>query len=242
MKDTKGICYNQAVNEQSAFAKRLSSIWAPPDFFSFFANFSKRPSLKIKKGNTLFYEGDEPGKLYFIKSGFVKLYRISSEGRSTIVYLYGPGSILAIRALTTAEKRLRHTAEAITDIEVITIPEKDYFDAVSNNPEYLVDLLQVFIDRLNYTERKLEGFILTDATARCASFLFDLVVRFGIKKNGKFELPLSLTHQTIAEFVGSFRETVTIAINRLKKDGILEDQRGKITILNIKKLKEQALI
>ena len=224
------------------FIKRLEKISHPPDFFSFFENFSKRPSLKIKKGNTLFYEGDEPGKLYLIKSGFVKLYKMSPEGRSTIIYLYGPGSILAIRAVTTAEKRLRHTAEAITDLEVITIPEKDYLEAVSNNPEYLVDLLYVFIDRLNHTERRLEGFILTDAMTRVASFLYDLVIRFGIKKDGKIELPLSLTHQTISEFVGSFRETVTVAINRLKKEGILEDKRGKIIILNLQKLKEQVLM
>lgn len=237
------------MNEQNSLVKRLSNIWVAPDFYAFFNKYSKRTPIKIRARQTIFHEGDEPGKIYFIKSGFLKLYRMSPEGRSTIVYLYGPGSILAIRALTTQEKKFKHTAEAITDIEIVSIPEKDYFDAVSKNPEYLVDLLHVFIDRLNYTEKKLEGFILTDTTARVASFLSDVMERFGIpasprgeKKNSKVELPLLLTHQTIAEFVGAFRETVTIAMNRLKKDGALEDHRGKITILNIKKLKEQVLI
>ena len=228
--------------DNTKLRKRLDRLWDQPDFSSFFEQFSKRAPIKIKKGNIIFYEGDIPGKLYFIKSGFVKLYRMSAEGRSTIIYLYGPNSMLALRALTTKEKRLKHTAEAITDAEIITISENEYLDAVTQNPEYLTDLLYLFIDRLNYTERKLEGFILTDTTARVASFLYDIVERFGDIKKQKTELPLPLTHQTIAEFVGAFRETVTIAINRLRKDGVLEDARGKITILNLKKLKDQALV
>ncbi|HVZ11809.1 MAG TPA: Crp/Fnr family transcriptional regulator [Patescibacteria group bacterium] len=225
------------------FMSRLDKIWLPPDFTSFFKKYSggKQPIL-VKSGKTVFYEGDEPRKIYFIKKGFVKMYRMSPEGRSTIIYLYGPGSILAVRALTNEDKQLKHTAEAITDVEIVTISEKDYFEALNKNPEYMVDLLHVFIERLNYTERKLEGFILTDTTARVASFLYDLVERFGTVKNNSATLPVPLTHQTISEFVGAFRETVTVAINRLKKEGILEDKRGKITITNVKKLKQQALI
>ncbi len=198
--------------------------------------------MSIKAGRTVFFEEDEPRKLYFIKKGFIKLFRTSPEGRSTVVYLYGPGSILALRALTSHDKKLKHTAEAMTNVEIITIPEGSYFDTISENPEYIIDLLHAFIERLNFTERKLEGFILTDATARTANFLFDVTERFGVKREKGIEIPLPLTHQTIAEFVGAFRETVTVAMNRLRKEGILDDKRGKITVLSLKKLKQQALI
>ena len=229
--------------QDSKLKKRLEHIWLPPDFSSFFSKYTKRSPLKIKAGKTIFHEGDIPDKLYFVKSGFVKMYRMSPEGRSTIIYLYGPGSILAIRALTMPDKELKHTAEAITDVEIMTMPEKDYIEALVSNPEYIVDLLSVFIDRLNYTERKLEGFILTDSTARVASFLYDLTQRFGKPVGGgKLMIPLPLTHQTIAEFVGAFRETVTVAANRLTKDGVIESKRGKMTILSLEKLKKQALI
>jgi len=221
---------------------RLENIWRKQDFSSFLKKFSTRPHLRIRAGNTIFYEGDQPEKLYFIKEGFVKLYRTSEEGRDTIIYLYGPGSVLGVRALTGKDRLLRHSAEALTEVTVVTIPRDEFIKAASEHPEILIDILHVFIERLNYTERKLEGFILTDSTARVASFLSDLAKRFGVRKNGKIDLPLSLTHQRIAEFVGSFRETVTISVNRLKKEGILKDDRGKITILDIKKLNEHALI
>ncbi len=222
--------------------KRLHRLWSEPDFFAFFKNHAKYRPIRVKKGDTIFFEGDEPRKLYLLEKGFVKLYRMSEEGRDTIIYLYGPGSILAIRALTTREKRLRHSAEAMTDVTVTTMPEEDFLRVLQEYPEHIVDLLAVFIDRLNYTERKLEGFILTDTTARVASFLSDLAERFGEKKDTFITIPVPLTHQQVADFVGAFRETVTVVLNRLKKDGILTQENGHITIFNLRKLKQQALL
>lgn len=220
---------------------RLNRIWQQPDFISFFEAYSKRPPIHIKAGNTFFYEGDEPDRLYFIKEGFVKLHHLSEEGRDSIIYLYGPGTILGIRALTSQDRALKHNAEAITDVTIMSIPRKDYLAIAEEHPEYLIDLLHLFIERLNHTERKLEGFILTDSTARVADFLSECAHRFGVKKDGLITLPIPLTHQRIAEFVGAFRETVTLAISKLVKEGIVTAKRATITIKNLSKLEQYAL-
>lgn len=219
---------------------RLKKLWQKPNFQLFFKEFNKLTPRLIKKGTILFNHGDPLDKLYFILDGFVKLYRLSDEGRETTIYLYGPGSILGVRALTSEDECAKHYAEAITDLKIITLKKSEYIELAAENPELLIDLLHIFIDRLNYTERKLEGFIITDTTARVAYFIADCALRFGKKINSKVEIPLELTHQRIAEFVGSFRETVTLALNKLEKEGILENKRGKITILNLKKLNEFA--
>lgn len=219
---------------------RLNRIWQEPDFVSFFETYSKRPAIHVKAGNTFFYEGDEPDRLYFIKKGYVKLHHLSEEGKDTIIYLYGPGTILGVRALTSEDKALKHNAQAITDVTVISLARKDYLDIIEQHPEYLIDLLHVFIDRLNHTERKLEGFIMTDSTARVADFLAECAHRFGVKKDGMIALPIPLTHQRIAEFVGAFRETVTLAIRRLEKEGAISVKRGEIIIQNLAKLKRVA--
>ncbi|MBI4078877.1 MAG: Crp/Fnr family transcriptional regulator [Candidatus Levybacteria bacterium] len=237
------------MGEQSArILARLLRIWEPPDFIPFFSKTTNRPPHRIKKGTILFNEGDPLERLYLIKEGFVKLYRLSEEGRETTSYLFGPGYVLGLRALTLPDKCARHNAEAITDLEVMTMSHKEYFEAVSSHPEYLLDLMYIFIDRLNYTERKLEGFISTDVTARVANFLADLVSRFCLprqqagrkQKNGGAVLPILLTHQRIAELVGSFRETVTIALNKLEKEGIIKTKKGHISVTNLKQLKELA--
>lgn len=220
---------------------RLSHIWESPDFFSFFKKYSKRPVIKIKKGQTIFYEGDQPEKIYFVQEGFVKLYHLSEDGKDTITYLYGPGSILGLRALTEEKHELKHNAEALTNVSIQCIKRLEYVDILKEHPEFLVDLLHVAIERLNYTEQKLVGFITTDVTARVSAFLHSCALRFCTNKKPPIIIPLPLTHQQIADFVGSLRETVTGTIQYLEKEQIIEIKNKTITILNLKKLEQLAL-
>ena len=77
-----------------------------------------------------------------------------------------------------------------------------------------------------------QGFITTDTTARIAIFLSDVARRFckeAFYKNEVISLPLKLTHQQIGEFVGALRETVTVSLNKLEKEGIIDNKKGKIT-------------
>ena len=226
----------------SALSSRLNNLWKKPDFASFFEKYAKRKPIKIKKGGNIFYEGDQPNKIYFVKKGFVKMFRVAASGRDSIIYLYGPGSLLGVRALTSQDEALKHDAQALTEAEILTITREDYLKILEDNPEYLVDLLHVFIGRLNYTERKLEGFVLSDTSARIASFMTDCAHRFGEKKGKDIVLPLPLTHQTIADFVGSFRETVTIAINKLEAEKLITVSKGTVTIHDIKKLDNRTQI
>lgn len=218
--------------------QRLVKIWEPPDLHAFFEKYAKRPPHLVKKGTVLFNAGDPLNGLYFIKEGFIKLYRVSADGRETIIYLTGPGNLLGLRALLSDNECAHHYTETITDAKIYTMTRKDFFETVIEHPEFLVDLVHVFADRLNHAEQRLEGFIATDATARVASFLSDYARRFEKKQKKSIEISLPLTHQRIAEFVGSFRETVTLALRRLEKEGVLKVERAKVTILNLRKLNQ----
>lgn len=220
---------------------RIEKIWERANFATFFQNVLQKPVQNIKRGEILFSEGDQLEMIYFIKSGFVKLYRLSEKGKESTIYLFGPGHLLGIRALLSEDKCAKHNAEAMTDVQIIPVLRGQFFQALCNHSEYLVDLVHIVIDRLNYTERKLEGFILTDATARVANFLNDCALRFGEKKNGHITLPFPMTHQRIAEFVGSFRETVTLALHKLEKEHVLVVEKGKVTIVDPEKLQDYIL-
>lgn len=219
---------------------RLKTIWEPPDF-SPLLSLVHHTKILVKKGDILFSEDDRLDNLYIIQEGFVELYRLSEEGKETTTYLFGKGYALGVRALTSSDHRAKHTAEALTDAKIIAVSHETYFHAVSSNPEYLIDLTAIFIDRLNYTEQKLEGFIRTDVNARIANFFLDFIKRFcSTTNNDPITLPLELTHQRIAQLVGSFRETVTVALHKLEKEGVVKTDRGTIRITNLQKLQEFA--
>lgn len=221
-----------------ALKKRLDAMWELPNFTSVFQNGATRPTHTIKKGTLIFNEGDPLGRLYLIKEGYVKLYRLMREGRDGTTYLLGPGHIIGLRALLSADESAKHNAEAITNVEILTISRKQYLDAASKNPELLVDLMHAYIERLNYTEQKLVGFMFTDATVRVAHFLLNCYKRFG-KKDAKLAvIPVPLTHQLIADFVGAFRETVSVALKKLENQNLIKVDKGKIIINDLKKLEK----
>jgi len=217
---------------------RLNRLWEPPNFTALFITNKRPPTQFIRKGTILFNTGDPLGRLYLIQEGYLKIYRLSEEGKETTSYLLGPGNILGIRTLLTEDDRTMHTAEAITNLKVLTTSRTDCLERLSENPELLVDLLQVFRDRLSYTEKKFESFIYASTTARVAIFLSDCAIRFGKKKNSSIFIDLDLTHQRVAEFVGAFRETVTNTLHNLEKEKIIATERGRITVLNLPKLQK----
>lgn len=219
---------------------RLDKIWEKPDLFYFFRTHAKHPRL-IKKGTVLFNPGDPLKGVYFIEEGFIKLYEISEDGKETIIYLTGPGNMLSLRATISQEQKAHQYTEAITDVKLYTMTMEEFRDVLYRHPEHIIDLVHVVIDRLNHAERRVEGFIAGDVVVRVANFLYDAAIRFGQKKNEGIDFPVGLTHQRIAEFVGSFRETVTLALNKLQKEGLIKLSRGKILILNLDKLYERTL-
>lgn len=222
--------------------RRLTTNTLKSNFATIFAGAVKRKPYIIKKGTLIFNEGDPLERLYLIKQGYVKLYRLSIEGRETVAYLLGPDNIIGVRSLLAQDECAAHSAETLTDVTVITMSHTEYFKLVANHPEYLGDLVQIFIDRLIYTERKLEGFIFSSTTVRVANFLTDCAKRFGVQKGTNIAIPIELTHQLIAEFVGAFRETVTISLHALEQQNIIRLKRGHIVIHDIKKLKDFALL
>ncbi|MEN9407750.1 MAG: hypothetical protein RLZZ455_966 [Candidatus Parcubacteria bacterium] len=215
---------------------RLAHIWSPADFTTLFSHPTAPKTQFVKKGTVLFNTGDPLGRLYLILEGYIKIYRLSEEGRETTSYLLGPGELLGIRTLLTKDDRTMHAAEAMTALKVQTISRKEAFERILDDPEILIDLLQAFRDRLALTEKKFESFIYASTTPRVAIFLADCAEKFGVRKGNEIEIGLELTHQRIAEFVGAFRETVTLAIHRLENEGILRVERGKVTVLNFEKL------
>lgn len=226
--------------DKEKLQKRLDNIWEPPDLFTFFKTYAKKPPRQVKKGTVLFNPGDPLQGVYFIKEGFIKLYEVSEDGKETIIYLIGPGNLLSLRAIISKEQTAHQYTEAITDVTLYTMTMPELHDVLLNHPEHIVDLIHVLIDRLNHAERRVEGFIAGDVTSRVAHFLYDAAIRFGQRKGNLIYFPVALTHQRIADFVGSFRETVTLSLNRLQKEELIKMTRGKITIVNLEKLHERS--
>jgi CRP-like cAMP-binding protein len=185
----------------------------------------------VKKGK-IFYRPKDTGEVIFIlKKGTVQLYRISPEGKKLVIYTIGDGTLFGEMSLLG--QRMHNTfAEAITDCTICVMSRNDLERLVLNRPQVALRILEITGNRLRETEEQLEALAFKSIPSRLAALLLRLA--------GDGDEVAGLTHQDLAEMIGTYRETTTQTLNDMKARGIVEIGRRRITILDKDALKQIA--
>jgi CRP-like cAMP-binding protein len=179
----------------------------------------------VPKGK-VFYRPEERGEVLFIlKEGRVQLYRISPEGKKLVISTLGPHTLFGEMALL-GTKMHNTFAEAVEDCLICVMSRADLERLILGKPQVALRILEVTGPRLRDAEGRLENMAFKGIPARLASLLLRLS-----EEQGTLEIS-GLTHQDLAESVGTYRETATQVLNDLKADGLIEIGRKRITILD----------
>lgn len=182
----------------------------------------------------VFYRPEEPGEVLFIlKEGRVQLYRISPEGKKLVITTLGPHTLFGEMALL-GTKMHNTFAEAIDDCLICVMSRTDLERLILNKPQVALRILEVTGKRLREAEERLENMAFKGIPARLASLLLRLA-----EEQGTDEIA-GLTHQDLAESVGTYRETATQVLNDLKSQGLIEIGRKRIKLLDSARLTEIA--
>lgn len=173
----------------------------------------------------VFYRPEEPGEVLFIlKEGRVQLYRISPEGKKLVITTLGPHTLFGEMALL-GTKMHNTFAEALDDCLICVMSRTDLERLILNKPQVALRILEVTGKRLREAEERLENMAFKGIPARLASLLLRLA-----DEQGSLEIS-GLTHQDLAESVGTYRETATQVLNDLKSQGLIDIGRKRIKIL-----------
>ena len=182
----------------------------------------------------VFYRPEEPGEVLFIlKEGRVQLYRISPEGKKLVITTLGPHTLFGEMALL-GTKMHNTFAEAIDDCLICVMSRTDLERLILQKPQVALRILEVTGKRLREAEERLENMAFKGIPARLASLLLRLA-----EEQGNEEIA-GLTHQDLAESVGTYRETATQVLNDLKAQGLIEIGRKRIKVLDSARLTEIA--
>lgn len=176
------------------------------------------------KNTILFSEGDRSDSLYVICSGKIKVTINDREGNEVILAMLGPGEYFGEMALLDSGPR---SACAITKepTQLLIFSKNDFMDIFSSNP-IAFNLLKGLIKRLREANKKIEGLALLDVYGRVARLLIQLAK----PQNQKMVIEDKLTHQEIANMVGSSREMVSIILKELSSGGYITIDKKLITI------------
>jgi CRP/FNR family transcriptional regulator, cyclic AMP receptor protein len=182
----------------------------------------------------VFYRPEETSEVLFIlKEGRVQLYRISPEGKKLVITTLGPHTLFGEMALL-GTKMHNTFAEAVDDCLICVMSRTDLERLILSKPQVALRILEITGKRLREAEERLENMAFKGIPARLASMLLRLA-----EEQGDDSIT-GLTHQDLAESVGTYRETATQVLNDLKSSGLIEIGRKRIVILDKARLTQVA--
>lgn len=180
---------------------------------------------------TIFWEGREAQGFYLLVSGYVKLVKSSPDGKEYILRLVGPGESFA-EAAVFSEAPYPATAMALEDCQTLFFPKAAFLRHLAASPHLARNMLAT-LSRLNlHLTRQLEDLSLKEVSARLARYILERCqeTHGRIDKGLTFALPTTKTH--LAAYLGTISETLSRTLSRLKSEGVIEVDKGKITIID----------
>jgi len=178
------------------------------------------------KNSVILFEDDPGDALYIVSAGQVKVVLIGEDGREVILSVLGDGDFFGEMALIDDEPRSAHVI-AMRDSQLLVLRRDDFQAQLVAQPKIGLKLLRVLVQRLRRADEKIGGLVLLDVNGRVARLLLDMA-----DEGGGPKITRRLTHHTIAQMIGSSRETVSRAMRELVDRGFIDVTRREISIRN----------
>jgi len=175
------------------------------------------------KHKTIVEEGAPGDYMYIIVDGRVKVTKLSGDGREKILELLGVGDFFGEMALFDDAPRSA-SVKALSQVRILALGRNDFLRLLARSPDLALSVIQELTRRLRQVDEQASSLSFQRVKERTMGLLVRLA-QDDPGREGRSRTPV-LTHQQIADMIGTSRETVTRAIKGLKQDGWLE-QDGK---------------
>ena len=185
------------------------------------------------KGQTLFLEGASCERVFFVKSGRVKLYRIGPSGREQILQTLEAGDTCACNP-GAVEWNCASTAEAVVSSAVWFLSREQYVKLVQTNSRLAHTLNRLFAERLQCFSSLIEEVSLKDSKKRLVKFLLDMLA----ENADHHALAIPFTREELAQRIGVTRETAARQLYQLKRKKLIDIKPHQILIRDKETLKK----
>ncbi len=181
----------------------------------------------FKRGRTIFSEG-EPGSGFFVvKTGRIKIFKLSPDGKEQILHLFGSGEPFGEVPVFEGRAFPAH-AIALEDSTTIFFPRAAFIDLIKHNPSLALNMLAILSRRLRRFTVLVDDLSLKEVPGRLAAhFLY-----VSQQEKGADELRLDLPKGQLAALLGTIPETLSRILTKMVKQGLIESDGPRITILD----------
>jgi CRP-like cAMP-binding protein len=180
--------------------------------------------------------------LFVIIGGRVKISQVNPEtGREYVIYVLERGDVFDIISLL--ENREHHVIfEVIDELQLLKTSAQTARDWLDMHPEFNKNFLPYIGKMMHLLEDKAVDMALYDTATRLTRLILHYVEDADAAPKKEYEVKLisDLSHEALAQMIGSVRKVVNIHIQELKKEGIIRSARGRLAVRNLQKLLEKA--
>ncbi len=177
-----------------------------------------------RRGKVFYTPGETGEVLFILKRGRVNLYRINADGKKLVTSTIGAGTVFGEMSLV-AQGMHDTFAEAAEECTLCVMSRSDVEHLLLSKPRVALRFMEMIATRLKDVETRMETVAFKSVPTRIATFLLQLSEH----TNGKIE---GVSHQDLADMVGTYRETVTRILNEFRSAGYIELGRLNVTILD----------
>jgi CRP/FNR family transcriptional regulator, cyclic AMP receptor protein len=194
----------------------------------------------LTRGELIFKAGSAGDYVYFLESGRVKIYHLSPSGKEILLWFCFPGEIFGLAEVCHGGGRQVY-AETCEPSQVLGVRQDDFQKFLATHPPAALLVNDVLACRLRNLGNIIQSLVASDVNERVAQLLVRLAATHGQKtQNGDIALDIRLTHQEMANMIGTTRQSVTSALNLLRRQGVLEFDANHHILVHSETLLTQA--
>jgi len=178
---------------------------------------------RFPRNATVVEEGLPGDYMYVIQEGRVKVTKLSEDGREKILEMMSEGSFFGEMALLDQAPRSA-TVKTLTAAKLLALSRHDFLSLLRRSPDLSMTVIQELTRRLRDTDEQASSLSFLRVKDRTKGLLRRMAAE-SEEESARRATP-TLTHQQIADMIGTSRETVTRVVKELKAEGWLQ-QQGK---------------
>jgi CRP/FNR family transcriptional regulator len=188
-----------------------------------------------KKGDAIFFEGDEADGFYVVVTGQIKVFKLSVEGKEQILHIFGPGEPFGEVPVFAGNNFPAH-AEAIAESRLLFFPRNAFTGLITAIPSLALNMLAVLSRRLRQFTVQVEHLSLKEVPGRLAVYLLYL----SDEKDGDLTVDLAISKGQLASLLGTIPETLSRILAKMTKRGLIQVDGRRIEIMDLSGLEALA--
>ena len=194
---------------------------------------------EVRRRHVIYIPGDPGDAVFFLNGGRVKVSKVTRDGRELTLAYRVPGEIFGELCLIEARPR-EEMAEAMENA-LITEVERPFFEQLIDRfPPLAVELMRISNSRRRDVEEKIGRLMFRDVNSKLADLLLHLGMEYGVEDARGTLVAIKITHQEMANLIGSTRETVSLTLSQFKKQGLITMDGRKVIVTDFDGLKALA--